>query len=69
MLFLQGSRDSLAQLDLIKEVVDDLKKATINVIKEGDHSFHVPKKSGMSDGQVLYDLVDITTAWLKKKLV
>jgi hypothetical protein len=68
MLFLQGSRDSLAQPDLIKEVVDDLKKATISVIKEGDHSFHVPKKSGMSDAQVLDDLVDLTTAWLKKKL-
>jgi hypothetical protein len=68
MLFLQGSRDTLAQLDLIKEVVDELRKATIHVIKEGDHSFHVPKKSGMSDGQVLDDLVEFTTTWLRKKI-
>ncbi|HLF62230.1 MAG TPA: alpha/beta family hydrolase [Saprospiraceae bacterium] len=68
MLFLQGTRDTLAQPDLIKEVTDGLRKATLAVIKEGDHSFHVPKKSGMSDAQVLDDLVELTSTWLRKKL-
>jgi len=43
MLFLQGTRDSLAKLDLIKEVCKGLKKANLEVIEGADHSFKVSK--------------------------
>jgi predicted alpha/beta-hydrolase family hydrolase len=68
MLFLQGTRDTLADLDLIKEVSKGLRKATLFVLEGGDHSFKVPKKSGMTEDDVLNKLVDETARWLKKKL-
>lgn len=68
MLFLQGTRDSLANLDLIKEVSKSLRKATLFVLEGGDHSFKVPKKTGLTEGQVLDKLVDETAGWLRKKL-
>jgi predicted alpha/beta-hydrolase family hydrolase len=68
MLFLQGTRDTLADLDLIKAVSKSLRKATLYVVEGGDHSFKVPKKTGLTEGQVLDKLVDETASWLKKKL-
>jgi predicted alpha/beta-hydrolase family hydrolase len=69
MLFLQGTRDSLAQLDLITEVTKAHRKATLFVLDGGDHSFKVPKKSGLTESQVMDNLVSETVAWLKKNVV
>lgn len=66
MLFLQGTRDSLANLDLMKEVVKSLKKGTLSIIEGGDHSFKVPKSAGMMEGQVFDHLVEETVKFLKK---
>jgi len=68
MLFLQGSRDTLADIDLIGEVTKGLKKATLKIVDQGDHSFHVPRKSGKTDGEVMDYLVTQTASWLGKKL-
>ena len=68
MLFLQGTRDSLANIDLIKEVVKSLKKGTISIVEGGDHSFKVPKSAGMTEAQVFDQLVDETVKWLKKSV-
>lgn len=68
MLFLQGTRDSLAQIDLMKEVVKAHKKATIEVIDQADHSFHVPKKSGKTDAEVLDAMNVVAAKWLNKTL-
>ncbi len=46
MLFLQGTRDALANIDLIKEVVEDCKNASLKILETADHSFKSPKKSG-----------------------
>ncbi|MBW8838085.1 MAG: alpha/beta hydrolase, partial [Burkholderia sp.] len=50
MLFLQGTRDDLARLDLLRPVVDGLPHASLHVIDDADHSFHVRKSSGRTDG-------------------
>jgi predicted alpha/beta-hydrolase family hydrolase len=64
MLFIQGTRDSLADLDLIRGVIGGLGgKAAIHVVEEGDHSFHVPKRSGKTDPQVLAELADVVRNW------
>jgi len=68
MLFLQGTRDTLAQIDLINEVVKGLRKASITIVDHADHSFHVPKKSGQTDAQVLDYVAEQSTQWLRKKL-
>ena len=68
MLFLQGTRDTLAQIDLISAVSKGLRKASIVKFDDADHSFHVPKRSGKSDVAVLDELVQQASAWLRKKL-
>ena len=64
MLFLQGTRDSLADLDLVRSVCDALGGwARLHAVDEGDHSFHVRKSSGRTDDEVLDELADVTVEW------
>src|SRR6202165_2532061 len=54
MLFLQGTRDALAELNLLEPVVKALGHvATLHLVKDADHSFHVLKRSGRNDREVL----------------
>src|SRR5262245_20710852 len=58
MLFLQGTRDELAHLDGLEPVVATLgERAMLRLFKEADHSFHVPRKSGRSDTQVMGEVL------------
>ncbi len=64
MLFLQGTRDRLADLALLRPVIESLgDEATLHVIDDADHGFHVPKRSGRTDDDVLDELADVTAAW------
>jgi hypothetical protein len=66
MLFLQGTRDALAELTLLQPVCKSLgKRATLKLFAEADHSFHVPAKSGRKDAEVFAELLDVTAAWIK----
>ena len=67
MLFLQGTRDEFAQLDLLRGVVESLgKRATLHVIEAGDHSFKVPKKRvGKSETDVMQELAETISQWLE----
>lgn len=65
MLFLQGSRDSLADLKLLKPLCSCLgKRAELFVIDGGDHSVHMLKSSGRSDEEVLEQVAEKTAAWI-----
>jgi predicted alpha/beta-hydrolase family hydrolase len=65
MLFLQGTKDEFADMDLLKPVVKQLgKRATLHFIPDGNHSFHVPAKSGRKDADVMVELADTLTAWI-----
>ena len=65
MLFLQGTRDELARLDLLQAMVAHLgSRATLRSFEHADHSFHVPARSGRKDAQVMEALLDATTAWI-----
>jgi predicted alpha/beta-hydrolase family hydrolase len=65
MLFLQGTNDGLAELELLKPVVKKLgARATLHLEENADHSFHVPAKSGRKDTDVLDRIVDSTAAWI-----
>ncbi|HEV8691403.1 MAG TPA: alpha/beta fold hydrolase [Ideonella sp.] len=67
MLFLQGTRDELAELALIQTVVQQLApRATLELIDEADHSFHVPARSGRKDAEVLEGLLDTAAAWIDR---
>ncbi len=68
MLFLQGTRDTLADLKFLKPICAKLgERATLHVIETADHSFHVLKKSGRSDEEVLRELAETTVEWAKGK--
>jgi predicted alpha/beta-hydrolase family hydrolase len=65
MLFLQGSRDELASLELLKPVVESLgDRATLAVFEHADHSFHVLARSGRKDGEVMDELLDAIARWM-----
>lgn len=66
MLFLQGTRDELASLDLLEPMVEALgKHATLHLMREADHSFHVPARSGRNDAAVRAELVQTIAAWAR----
>ncbi|RYG09973.1 MAG: alpha/beta hydrolase [Burkholderiales bacterium] len=67
MLFLQGTRDGLADLDLIRDTTAHLgKQATLHVVDGADHAFHVLVRSGRNDEQVREELLDTLAGWMKK---
>ena len=65
MLFLQGTRDALAELSLLKPVVKGLgSRATLHLLDAADHSFYVLKSSGRTDRAVLDEALDAFAAWV-----
>jgi len=68
MLFLQGTRDGLADLDLITQTTASLgNKANLHIVEGADHAFHVLVRSGRTDAQVREELCDIMAAWMTKR--
>jgi uncharacterized protein len=66
MLFLQGTRDALADMTLLAPIVERLGVvATLVSVEGADHSFHVPVRSGRTDAQVLADMLDALADWVE----
>lgn len=69
MLFLQGTRDALAELDKLRPVVERLgTRATLALFQDADHSFHVPAKTGRKDPDVRREILDALAAWVGERL-
>jgi predicted alpha/beta-hydrolase family hydrolase len=67
MLFLEGTRDAFADLKLLRPICRKLSpQATLHVIKDADHSFHVPKSSGKTDAEVMRELVGTVSSWAEE---
>jgi predicted alpha/beta-hydrolase family hydrolase len=67
MLFLQGTRDALADTERLERVVRKLgPRATLRLFQDADHSFHVPARSGRTDAEVRSELLDDLAAWIGK---
>jgi predicted alpha/beta-hydrolase family hydrolase len=65
MLFLQGTRDTLAELTLLEPVVAGLGPlASLHIVKEADHSFHVLARSGRNDREVMTEILDAFAGWI-----
>jgi uncharacterized protein len=65
MLFLQGTRDALAERSLIEALVARLgARATLSLLEGADHSFHLRSGSGRTDTQVLEELLRRLAAWI-----
>ncbi len=67
-LFLQGSNDKLANVQMMEEVVNSLSASEMRVIEYGDHSFNVPKKSGKTKDEVMDYLVQESIAWINSQI-
>jgi uncharacterized protein len=65
VLFIQGTRDKLAELTLLEPVVKRLgASASLHEVAEADHSFHVLARSGRNDREVMDEIVDTLSAWI-----
>jgi predicted alpha/beta-hydrolase family hydrolase len=65
MLFLQGSKDALAELDLLRQTVDGLNgRAKLDLITDADHAFHVPARTGRKDPEVLAMALATAAQWM-----
>jgi predicted alpha/beta-hydrolase family hydrolase len=68
LLFLQGTRDELAETSLLRTLVDRLgARATLELVDGADHSFHVPARSGTTDAQVRAGLLDAFVRWASQR--
>jgi predicted alpha/beta-hydrolase family hydrolase len=66
LLFLQGTRDTLAKLELMEPVIENLgNAATLHVADGADHGFHVQKRSGRTDADVMDELADAVVVWAR----
>jgi hypothetical protein len=76
MLFLQGTRDKLAEIGRMRALVEDLRgsdrasRADIALIEVdgADHSFHVPRRTGLTDADVLASLATTTADWIRDRV-
>ena len=67
MLFLSGTRDTLAELDLFKPVVKNLGKlATLHLLETADHSYKIQKKLRKTDEDVFAEMARVTAEWATK---
>ena len=66
MLFLQGSRDKLANLDLLTPLLTKLETATLEVIEGADHGFNMLKSASKTADEVRCELAEITAGWLDR---
>lgn len=67
MLFLQGTRDRLARLDLLEPLLERIRPAPeLHTIEGADHSFQVPKSLGRSQGEVMAELAETLRGWVDR---
>ena len=70
MLFFQGTRDPFADLKLLRPVCSKLgARVTLHVIETADHSFHVLKSSGKTDGGIMQELARTAATWIRQSII
>jgi len=65
MLFVQGTRDTLCDLDRLRPVLARLPRATLQTIEGADHSFRVPRRMGRTDDDVWAEIVGVAARFLR----
>jgi uncharacterized protein len=69
MLFVQGSRDAFGTPDELRPIIDPLPaRADLHVVEGGDHSFKVPRKSGVRQDEVHRQIQDFIASWLRQTI-
>ncbi len=66
MLFLQGTHDEFAELDLLQPLIEQLGgRATLKLVQDGDHSFRVPARTGRTAAQVTSEILGAASSWME----
>jgi uncharacterized protein len=66
MLFLQGTRDALADTQFLRALVKQLgRRATLKLFHDADHSFHEPARTGRKDAEIRSEMLDAVAAWVE----
>jgi predicted alpha/beta-hydrolase family hydrolase len=66
MLFMQGTRDQFANLQLLQPLVEQLgARVTLKLFQDADHSFHVPARTGRKDSEMRNEMLDVLAAWIE----
>jgi predicted alpha/beta-hydrolase family hydrolase len=66
MLFMQGTRDQLADLALLQPLVRKLAaRATLKLFQDADHSFHAPARSGRKDSEIIAEMSQVLSDWIE----
>ena len=66
LLFMQGTRDELAEMELLQPLVEQLgARATLHLFADADHSFHVPARTGRKDAEVMAEMLDVLAEWIE----
>ena len=69
MLYLQGTRDEFADLPLLKTLVGQLgARATLKLLQDADHSFHVPARTGRKDSEIRAEMADALSDWVERTI-
>jgi len=69
MLFLQGTSDELAKLELLQPLIERLgARATLKLLQDADHSFHVPARTGRKDAEVRAEMLDALATWIGRAI-
>jgi predicted alpha/beta-hydrolase family hydrolase len=67
MLFLQGTRDALGDVRLMRKLAERLgPRATLKLFEDADHSFHVPARTGRKDAEVRSEMLDALVGWIEQ---
>jgi hypothetical protein len=67
MLFMQGTRDEFADLQLLQPLIERLgARATLKLFQDADHSFHVPARTGRKDSEVRTEMLDALAEWIEE---
>ena len=65
MLFLQGTHDAFAERALLEPLAERLgQRTTLSLLKDADHSFHVPVRSGRTDADVRSEMLGAFESWI-----
>lgn len=68
MLFIQGTRDALCDLALLRKALEEVRTpSTLHVIEGGDHSFHVPKRSRRSESDILHEITEVVACFVSAR--
>lgn len=66
MLFLQGTRDALADVQLLQPLVARIGAgATLKLLPDADHSFHVPARTGRKDSEIIAETLNTLASWIE----